>query len=206
MRKRRVESCLSLDVRELRRKGALAPAATGTLTWDRDGDAVAPVGFRIDTAGLVLAYDAYEGDSQRAIEQRVLLSSVPVALGGERTYFVCPGAECRRRVAMLYFMRGAFRCRRCHGLAYECQREDATQRARRRANKHRARLGWPEWRMLAQRLAARPKRRWRTTFRQQLKSIIAADAKADAAYAAQYWRLACRVERRAARAGTRIRG
>ncbi len=35
-RKRRVESCLSVDVRQLARAGALAPDATGTLTWERN--------------------------------------------------------------------------------------------------------------------------------------------------------------------------
>jgi hypothetical protein len=34
--KRRVESCLALDVNELRRQGALTPGASGTLTWSRD--------------------------------------------------------------------------------------------------------------------------------------------------------------------------
>ena len=40
-----------------------------------------------------------------------------------------------RRVFTLYFARGAFRCRHCHGLAYECQAEDRERRAQWRANK-----------------------------------------------------------------------
>ncbi len=205
VRKRRVESCLALNVNELRREGALVPGAAGTLTWERDGDDMASVGFRAETAALVLTYDAYDGEGQRAIEQRVALSSVPAALGGPRTFLLCPGAECGRRVAVLYFVRSAFRCRQCHGLAYESQREDATQRARRSADKCRARLGWPGWRVLGPRFAARPKWQWRKTFRRRLKSVIAADARADAANTALYWRLACRVERRAARARKHVR-
>src|SRR6516165_1082124 len=102
VRKRRVESCLALDVSELRRMGALASGAAGTLTWDRDGGAVASVGFRIDTTGLLLTYDVHDGEVTRAVEQRVELSSVAAHFGGARTYFVCPGAACARRVVALY--------------------------------------------------------------------------------------------------------
>jgi hypothetical protein len=200
VRKRRVEDCIALDVRELARRNALAPGTAGTLTWERDGYFVGSADFRIDTTGLVLTYHSGAGDPRRANEQRVALSSVAAHLGGARVFFTCPSAECGRRVALLYFARGAFRCRQCHGLAYESQREDAARRACRRANKRRARLGWPRWGAPARQVAARRKGQWRTTFRRQLKSVIAADAKADAVYAAHYWRLACRVERRVARA------
>lgn len=47
----RVESCLGLDVNELRHKGALAFDAAGSLIWDREGDAEGSVAFR--TAALV---------------------------------------------------------------------------------------------------------------------------------------------------------
>lgn len=135
VRKRRVESCLALDVNELRRKGALTPGATGTLTWERDRDAVASADFSADTAGLILCYDAHGTEVPKVIEQRVVLSFVPAAFGDARVYFLCPCAECGRRVAVLYFRRGAFRCRHCHGLAYESQREDALRRARRQASR-----------------------------------------------------------------------
>jgi hypothetical protein len=92
-RKRRVESCLALDVNELRRKGALAPGASGSLTWERDRGAVASVDFRADTAELILCYDGHGTEALKVIEQRVALSFVPAAFGGARTYFLCPGAD-----------------------------------------------------------------------------------------------------------------
>lgn len=89
-RKRRVESCVALDVNELRRKGALVPGATGTLTWERDGNSVASANFRADTAALILCYDAPGIDAPKVIEQAVALSFVPARFGGERAYFLCP--------------------------------------------------------------------------------------------------------------------
>jgi hypothetical protein len=57
VRKRRVESCLALNVNELRRKGALTPGGAGTLTWERNGEIHASLEFRADAAGLVLSFD-----------------------------------------------------------------------------------------------------------------------------------------------------
>lgn len=48
---------------------------------------------------------------------------------------------CGRRVAILHGGR-VFACRRCHGLAYRSQREAADDRATRRAEKLRTKLGW----------------------------------------------------------------
>jgi hypothetical protein len=138
VRKRRVESCVALDVNELRRKGVLTPGASGTLTWERDCSAAGSVGIRADTAELILCYRAHSTEDFKLVEQRVALSLLPAALGDTRAYFLCPDAECGRRVSVLYFCKGVFRCRNCHGLAYESQGEDARQRARRRSDKLRA--------------------------------------------------------------------
>ena len=61
--------------------------------------------------------------------------------GGERPWFVCPGAGCNRRVAILYGPGRYFLCRRCYDLVYESQREYEMNRALRRTQTIRERLG-----------------------------------------------------------------
>jgi ribosomal protein L37AE/L43A len=129
----------------------------GTLTWGREGDAQASVAFRVAKGALTLCYHDQHAAEPRDVEQHVALSSVSARFGGARAYFLCPGAECGRRVSVLYFHRGVWRCRQCHGLAYESQREDARRRARRRADKFRARLGWPQQRALSLTIVVKPK-------------------------------------------------
>ena len=201
VRKRRVESCLALDVNELRRKGVLTLGASGTLAWKRGGAEVASMNFRADSGDLVLSYDNHNAEALRALEQCVALSSVPAAFGSARTYFLCPGAECSRRVSVLYFRRGTFRCRHCHGLAYESQREDVRPRARRRADKFRARLGLPQRRLLRlPPIVVRPKGMWSRTFERLRGYAIAAESVATAAQVAHWSRLLGRVNRRQRRA------
>jgi hypothetical protein len=191
------QSCLALDVNALRRKGALAPGAFGTLTWEREGDVQTSVDFRADSAGIVLSYGDHNGEAPRAVEQHVALSSVPAAFGGSRTYFLCPGAGCGQRNSILYFFaRGSFRCRHCAGLAYESNRENSMQRARRRANKLRARLGWPQQRALAVPIAVKPKGMWGRTFAHLRGEAIVAESAATAAQVAHWTRLLARVNRR----------
>jgi hypothetical protein len=71
----------------------------------------------------------------------VMLEWTACTLGGRRAWFICPAKGCGRRVAILYS--GAiFACRHCNKLAYACQREKDDDRAMRRADTIRRRLGW----------------------------------------------------------------
>ncbi len=62
-------------------------------------------------------------------------------LWGQRPWFICPGAGCGRRIAVLCRPGKYFLCRHCYDLRYESQREDKTYRALRRAQKVRQCLG-----------------------------------------------------------------
>ena len=82
---------------------------------------------------------------QLDIKGVVSLTWTPCNLGGERPWFVCPGEGCGRRAAILYEAGGSFLCRLCRDLAYQSQRDNKLygrlSKARRRAQKARARLG-----------------------------------------------------------------
>jgi hypothetical protein len=81
------------------------------------------------------------GDEWKDISYPVRLEALPTPGGGRQVYFRCPAVGCGRRVSALYG--GAvFACRRCHKLAYPSQREDRFERAGRKAEKIRAKLGW----------------------------------------------------------------
>jgi hypothetical protein len=98
-----------------------------------------------------------------AVETFVLTTTRP-HFGGRRWWIVCP---CGRRVAALYgaAVAGSYRCRTCARLVYTSQRETASQRLLRRADKLRARLGegglWPVPRA---RRSRRPRGMWRRTY------------------------------------------
>ncbi len=82
---------------------------------------------------------------QDSVKGVARLAWTSCGLGGRRPWFVCPGEGCGRRVAILYLEGGSFLCRHCRNLAYPSQREGKLGgrlgKARRRAEKARARLG-----------------------------------------------------------------
>ncbi|MGH9961368.1 MAG: hypothetical protein ACREBC_30285, partial [Pyrinomonadaceae bacterium] len=71
----------------------------------------------------------------------ISLCYTPCNFGGQRPWFVCPGWGCGRRVATLYAAGSRVLCRNCLGLSYPSQREDAGDRALRRAQRIRMKLG-----------------------------------------------------------------
>lgn len=72
----------------------------------------------------------------------VWLDQTRCRYGGTRQWFRCPARGCGRRVAILYLGDQIFACRHCYRLAYASSRENAGDRATRRADRLRLRLGW----------------------------------------------------------------
>jgi hypothetical protein len=132
----------SLDVRYWARNGLLRPGYRGSLRWQRRGETVATIGVRAEEGRVILTYrHSSRGSEWKNEEYPVYISRTRCRLAGTRPWFVCPAMGCRRRVALLYGD-AIFACRHCHRLAYASTREEAGDRAARRADRIRERLGW----------------------------------------------------------------
>ena len=148
-----------LDVRELHRAGVLTPGWRGGWRWMRRGETRAEINIEAFDLSMLLRYTATNGGERKSYDYAVGLSWTGCNYGGRRPWFLCPC--CGRRVAILYG--GAmFACRHCRKLAYEVQRETAGDRAIRRADAIRRRLGWPAG--ILNSMGDRPKHMRHTTY------------------------------------------
>ena len=144
-----VESHLRIDVRRWQREGLLEPNRRFSYGWSKN-EAAADFTVDVEVRGdlLVLTYEIRRPDRPRGqrwepIEERVGLTFTPCNYGRQRPWFVCPMAECGRRVAILYLDGLYFGCRRCHALEHMSQRMNRPQRASHRIQQIRTRLVRP---------------------------------------------------------------
>ena len=125
----------------------------------RRGETRAEINIEAFDLSMLLRYKATNGGERKSYDYAVGLSWTGCNYGGRRPWFLCPC--CGRRVAILYG--GAmFACRHCRKLAYEVQRETAGDRAIRRADAIRRRLGWPAG--ILNSMGDRPKHMRHTTY------------------------------------------
>ena len=130
---------MPLDIRKLTRKGLLVPGNSLSYKWSVNDQQVAGISIRVEfNYGLMLSYRVKS--TGEVVEQLVQTQTSPCHLGGQRRWFTCPG--CNKKVAMLYAPGKYVVCRLCGGLAYATQKEGIGDRASRRADKLRNRLGW----------------------------------------------------------------
>lgn len=136
------EDSLPLDIRRLQRSGVLTPGRAFSWQWTVNDRVRASIQVRVEAWQVELAYSyTPTGGAAETVRQAVMLETTPCTLGGSRQWFCCPA--CSRRVAVLYGRGRLFACRRCKGLAYAIQGESYDDRAARRADRIRKRLGWP---------------------------------------------------------------
>jgi hypothetical protein len=139
--------CYSVNVRYLHREGLLKPGNWFSLRWSRAERETGSIGGVVDGTEpperVILTYRhrSGPGGEWEDVQERVPLTWTACNFGGERPWFVCPGAGCGRRVAVLYGPGRYFLCRHCYDLVYESQRENEMHRALRRAQTIRERLG-----------------------------------------------------------------
>jgi len=133
---------LPLDIRRLQRAGVLKPGQVFSWQWTVCGKEVSSIQARTEVDRVILIYKNRSSNGEWCpMEYAVDLEWTACTLGGRRVWFRCPAQGCGRRVAVL-FGGSIFACRHCHKLAYQCQRETDDDRALRRADTIRRRLGW----------------------------------------------------------------
>lgn len=132
----------SIDVRRWKRDGLLSTGQTFGWNWLCNGEVTGSIRVLAEPGRVVLNYRHRSGGGAwRDESYPVQLVATPCHLGGERQWFLCPARGCGKRVAILYG--GAiFACRHCHQLAYPSQREAFHDRAIRKADRIRDKLGW----------------------------------------------------------------
>jgi hypothetical protein len=140
------ESCKSLDVRHLHRRGRLSAGQTFSWAWTSAGAPSGSIRVHTQPDALILSYCTrhFLGDVKDT-EQRVPITWTACHFGGRRPWFICSarvdGRYCGRRVAVLYLGGEVFACRKCCGLAYESQQGGLQFRKLRKAQAIRLLLG-----------------------------------------------------------------
>jgi len=131
-----------IDVRQWYREGWLKPGRSFLCKWGREGKVQASVYVKTEADRIIFCHwQRAQMGVWRAEDSPVSIVWTACGFGGCRPWFACPASGCGRRVAILYAGK-EIACRRCHHLAYPSQRERADDRALRRAEGLRHRLGW----------------------------------------------------------------
>lgn len=139
--------CHSVDVRYLHREGLLKSGRWFSLHWSRvgreTGSIRGTIGGDSQPERVILLYRHRNGPGREweDVREAVPLTWTACNFGGERPWFVCPGAGCGRRVAVLYAPGHYFLCRHCYDLSYQSRRDNAMYRALHKAQAIRERLG-----------------------------------------------------------------
>jgi hypothetical protein len=121
---------------------------------------------------------------------------LPCRFGGSRPFFICPGpgngTDCGRRITKLHLSCRYFLCRHCNQLAYASQFEQPWQRALRRANKLKQRLGIDVG--IGDQFPEKPKGMWTRTFDYLLAEMLETELLAYEAQANMLKRLSGQVK------------
>jgi hypothetical protein len=196
-----VESYRTLDANQLSEMGCLRPGWTSTCQWN-DGTEVFSLNLRAEAERLHLSYTMRVGGGEwQNVVDVITIVRLPCRFGGSRAYFICPGpgtgsapgpgsrneVDCGQRVGKLYLLRRYFLCRHCNQLPYASQYERPWQRALRRANKLKQRLGID---VDAEPFPDKPKGMWVRTYGYLLNEIQQAEMLANEAQVNRLKRLA----------------
>ena len=132
------EELPALDVRVLVRHGLTMAGTRAEVEWTCQGQRIGTARIDGGDSQITVSYRfGAPGASQSQHVERISLTCTTPGYGGHQAWFVCPA--CSRRRAILY-LRGEFRCRDCHGLAYQSQRWGKVERLVQRTKRIGGRL------------------------------------------------------------------
>jgi hypothetical protein len=186
-----VDSCWTLDIIQLSKKGCLRSGCISTCQWI-DGNDVFLINLRAEAERLHLRYKVRvgAGGCEHMVET-IPIVHLPCRFGGSRAYFICPGpggGTCGNRIIKLYLSHRHFLCRQCNQLSYASQYEQPWKRALRRANKLKRRLGIGVG--IGEPLPDKPGGMWTRTYGSLLNEILHAEIRANEARSNMFKRLA----------------
>ncbi|AZR42982.1 hypothetical protein MTMN5_03549 [Marinobacter salarius] len=121
------EQFVALNIRELQEHAGLEPGRAYSQHKHRRGKEYGVFSVVVYEDYLELGYCARNHQGPRFPTQMINLTRTPCNFGGYRPWFICPGDQCGRRVAILYGPHSML-CRHCWGIAYQSQRETKLQR------------------------------------------------------------------------------
>lgn len=165
---------LPLNVNTLNKRGALAPGATSESSWTYGDEPSGNIQIQANKDGINLIYKTRIKDGQwKDVNDPVSIVWEPCRFGGQRPFFLCP--KCGRRIIKLYGI-SRFLCRTCNNLIYPSQRERWSDRALRKANRLRTKLGGNPG--MASSIAPRPRYMHHRTYEQITDGIHEAETTA----------------------------
>jgi hypothetical protein len=173
--------------------GCLRPNWSSTCQWTNGNEVASSINVHAEAERLDLSYKVRVGDGKwEDMVETIPLVHLRCRFGGSRVYFNCPGpkegSECGRRVTKLYLSHRYFLCRRCNQLAYASQYEQPWQRALRRVNTLKQRIGMDVG--IGEPFPDKPKGMWVRTYGCLLDEILQAEMLANEAQANMLNRLA----------------
>lgn len=157
------ETTNRIDVRLFDRKGYLNGNQSFIWQWSRGDEPAGSITIETQTrSNITLRYSTTINDKSKSIVQPVALTYTPCHFGNNRPWFLCPG--CSKRIALLYFRWGLFRCRTCQKASYSSQSEDSIDRLWRRQSKLESKLKQKCW--------ERPKGMHLRTYKKLSKELV----------------------------------
>ncbi len=121
------EQFVTLDIRKLHRIDGLKPGEAYDLHRYKLGKRCGIFSIVVYEGCLELQYAACSHEVHPLPPQVINIARTACHFGGDRPWFLCPGDQCGRRVAILYGP-NLMLCRHCWGIAYQSQRENQIQR------------------------------------------------------------------------------